>query len=713
MNLVDLPDELLAQIASFLSPGALVHLQQVSTRFHDIVQSNVALQYALELHVAGMVDNPASRLVPAERLRILRQKEESWRTIDLSDRRLLSLQHNPSGIYDLTGGVLLLGERRNTGSHTGTDSVHTVHLHSAFSNAGGDSRRLSLWRTIDLGQQVIDVGLAIQEHDLIAIVTYSYINSVQLQASINIHLIKHSTGQPHPAAAKPVIHFDNIHYLPGHCSIMLEVAGDTLCFLLNNYFPFVNGHPVTLAIYNWKTGHLVVGQKRLYPDPTMFNSFILLSPDAVALPIIPTNSLEICHFATELAAPPPPPHVGEGPPPPLDIPLLKTTCILELPSVEPDALLLRMTCRCEPNPRGPLASATYADPQVPFTSDPLKALMILHMHFRLPQNTSRLYTLIINRISLLAFLNGTLKFYRRERESRVTDGHPIAQGVLESTTSSGEAGPSPTQSAQDEEVEPLIALPWKDWGPSTSRLFQDELPGTRWITTTCGQRLVRVRSHNGRMRLHVFDFNKLAIKRMLHARALLGEPFGTRPGESILQKGFTRAHRRGGRHADGDDVADVDMDAVDDGGGMGDDPIAVGWLPDLEGDPQDPDDDTGEVGLNDEDDEDEHGDDDEAAVQQSSKSSGTTDAALALGGLAPVDPKRKVRVMLGKTVIPKGAVWSESLESTLPYMETSVRITEDYESVLLDEDVIIGLKMDPAGRHITEVGLHRIGGPVS
>lgn len=73
-------------------------------------------------------------------------------------------------------------------------------------------------------------------------------------ASVDIHLFKHSTGQPHPAAAKPVLHFENIYYLPGHCSIMLEISGDTLCFLLNNYFPFVNADPVTLVVYNWKTG---------------------------------------------------------------------------------------------------------------------------------------------------------------------------------------------------------------------------------------------------------------------------------------------------------------------------------------------------------------------------------------------------------------------------------------------------------------------------
>ena len=93
---------------------------------------------------------------------------------------------------------------------------------------------------------------------------HSYVNSAQLYASIDIHLIQHSTGQPHPAAARPVLHFDNIHYLPGHCSIMLEVAGDTLCFLLNNYFPFVSADPVTLVVYNWKTGHPVVVSYRAW-----------------------------------------------------------------------------------------------------------------------------------------------------------------------------------------------------------------------------------------------------------------------------------------------------------------------------------------------------------------------------------------------------------------------------------------------------------------
>ena len=92
--------------------------------------------------------------------------------VNLSDKKVLPLSHNPSGIYDLTGGVLLLGERRHTEGNTGTDSVHTVRLHSAFEEKAV-TQTSKLWSHLDLGKQVIDVGLAIQEHDLIAIVTYS------------------------------------------------------------------------------------------------------------------------------------------------------------------------------------------------------------------------------------------------------------------------------------------------------------------------------------------------------------------------------------------------------------------------------------------------------------------------------------------------------------------------------------------------------------
>ncbi|KAI8986782.1 hypothetical protein BD414DRAFT_578064 [Trametes punicea] len=703
MSLLSLPDELLVHIASQLPFADVISLHQVCSRWLDIVRSHAALQYKLELRVAGMIDNPASRQVPGERLRILREKEAAWRVLDLSDKRSLTLKHNPSGIYDLTGGTLLLGERRQGESFTGTDAVHTINLHSAFDDRA-KQRASSLWSNIDLGKQVIDVGLAIQEHDLIAVVTYQYTNDAQLLASVDIHLLKHSTGQPHPAAAKSVLHFENIHYLPGHCSIMLEISGDTLCFLLNNYFPFINADPVTVVIYNWKTGEPKVKQKRSYSDPTIFNSFILLSPDTIVLPIIPTNTLEICQFSEELAAS----HEAAArscakqrrPSGIQDVPLLKTSCVLELPSLHPGALVLRMTCRCEPNPRGPPSSATHTDSAVPYYSDPEKAIMILHLHIRLPIGVTKVYTMIVHRYSLLKVMQEALeRRCARKASTSSTTWSATPTGLTEEDVDIDEDeemtdepqtdedaprvpgayfNPFGNQSGQhrqrrssrspgshsqsddneddggmDDEDEP-VRIAWEDWGPAVTRWFQDELPGTRWITTTCGQRFVRVRSDG---RLRVYDFNRLAMRRYLHMRSLDGSPVGALPGEDILEEKYCE------------------------------------WSSAVAQDEED-------VEYLDEVDEDE--DIDDVLIVQRSRGIATSP------GL-----QRRMRVVLGTTRIADPTAWEKTLESSLPYVETSVPVPDDYESALLDEDTIVGLKMDANGRHIQEVVLHRIGGPIA
>ena len=137
-----------------------------------MVTSHPLLQYTIELYATGTVDNPASSLVPGEKLRKLREKEDAWRSIDLSPSATLSVSYNPSGIYDLTGGTILLGERGIRDGMPVTDNVRTAQLEDVLKQAS-DRQSSTLWRKIDVGKSVIDVGLAIQEHDLIAVVTYS------------------------------------------------------------------------------------------------------------------------------------------------------------------------------------------------------------------------------------------------------------------------------------------------------------------------------------------------------------------------------------------------------------------------------------------------------------------------------------------------------------------------------------------------------------
>ena len=172
MLFLDLPDELLAYIGTFLHAPELIQIQQVCSRLRDVVTSHPLLQYTIELYATGTVDNPASSLVPGEKLRKLREKEDAWRSIDLSPSATLSVSYNPSGIYDLTGGTILLGERGIRDGMPVTDNVRTAQLEDVLKQAS-DRQSSTLWRKIDVGKSVIDVGLAIQEHDLIAVVTYS------------------------------------------------------------------------------------------------------------------------------------------------------------------------------------------------------------------------------------------------------------------------------------------------------------------------------------------------------------------------------------------------------------------------------------------------------------------------------------------------------------------------------------------------------------
>lgn len=282
----------------------------------------------------------------------------------------------------------------------------------------------------------------------------------------------------------------------------------------------------------------------------MFNSFVLLSPDTVALPIIPSNSIEICNFAEELAAPPPLSPVTkssdtECPQP--DVPLLKTTCTLELPPLQHGALVLRMTCRCEPNPLGPTTSAANVDTLTPFYSDPTRAIMILHLHVRLPLTTTRVYTMLVHRASLLEVARDAIEARARARTNAESRPSPT-------TSASGQVSPSlPFVAAfqpnihapnfnpvlapfshgdvddddqddddDDEVAEEPPSVPWAEWGPQHTRWFQDEFPGTRWITTTCGQRYVTVEEDpiedDARSStIVVYDFNPHTVRRLAAA----------------------------------------------------------------------------------------------------------------------------------------------------------------------------------------------------
>jgi hypothetical protein len=162
--LLNLPEELIIHILSYLSLRDLVASLHSTPLLHAIFAHSAVLQYTLQCQIAGVEDNPASSLTVSERFKRLQKREIAWSNFTPDYRKTIEVPHHPSGIYDLTGGIYLLGDNLAPGE--GTNAVNYVVLPGANPNEAETK-----WPRIDVGRDIIDIGLALQEHDLIALIT--------------------------------------------------------------------------------------------------------------------------------------------------------------------------------------------------------------------------------------------------------------------------------------------------------------------------------------------------------------------------------------------------------------------------------------------------------------------------------------------------------------------------------------------------------------
>lgn len=163
LELLHLPPELLIHILHSLSAkDLLLSVQLVNVYLHDLVRGASILQYIIEVFHAGFEDNAYSNTVYAERLHTLRQSETSWNNIDPVRKSTLVVSHPTSGLYDLSAGIYVVGER---GQGRRSTALRYTYLPSNSGRAP--------WKKIDVGPErhIIDFGISVREHDLIALVT--------------------------------------------------------------------------------------------------------------------------------------------------------------------------------------------------------------------------------------------------------------------------------------------------------------------------------------------------------------------------------------------------------------------------------------------------------------------------------------------------------------------------------------------------------------
>ena len=99
-----------------------------------------------------------------ECLRILEKREEAWATLNFGRMVHVKVPFNSTGTYDFTSGTLLLG----TNSYRSNRQLTFGYSYFPLPSLSDVQDQKLDWKEFNLGIQIVDVGLAVYEHDLLA-----------------------------------------------------------------------------------------------------------------------------------------------------------------------------------------------------------------------------------------------------------------------------------------------------------------------------------------------------------------------------------------------------------------------------------------------------------------------------------------------------------------------------------------------------------------
>ena len=166
-SLSHIPPELISCILQYLSPRDIISCRHTCRTLYNLCNDS-NLRYLVQMERCGVNDDLRPGLCYPDRLRILERREKAWEMLDFRKPVQVCVPFDSTGIYDFTGGAFLLGTRLYSASRRPTIGYSYVSLPS-FSEE--EDQKEVQWMGLNLGIQILDVGLAVQEHDLIAVLT--------------------------------------------------------------------------------------------------------------------------------------------------------------------------------------------------------------------------------------------------------------------------------------------------------------------------------------------------------------------------------------------------------------------------------------------------------------------------------------------------------------------------------------------------------------
>ena len=164
-SLLHIPPEIIIRTLQYLSPEDIISCRCICRTMYNICNEPY-LRYLVQMERCGVSENFRPGLGYSDRLRILERHEKAWEMLDFRNSVLVDVPFNSTGMYDFMGGTLLLGTR--ICATNGQRSVGYSHV--SLPSLSEQDQKLQ-WIERDIGVKILDVGLAVHEHDLIAALT--------------------------------------------------------------------------------------------------------------------------------------------------------------------------------------------------------------------------------------------------------------------------------------------------------------------------------------------------------------------------------------------------------------------------------------------------------------------------------------------------------------------------------------------------------------
>ncbi|KDR79274.1 hypothetical protein GALMADRAFT_137139 [Galerina marginata CBS 339.88] len=559
-TLLSLPPEILVQILLHLASesSSLLATELTCNYLHRLIQGSLLLQYEVALAATQQVDNPLNLMTVREKMAWLEESESRWRVLNIDHDlgnddaareegvgrprketnriRKIKVAHVPSGIYDLTGGVYLLGDQPRK-------ALYWVKLPGREEILNDAEMK---WNKIDVEEHgpernFVDIGLCIYEHDLIAIVTISPRptpdGSPPTDNDIDLLLLQFSTGLPHPHLSEL---FDSgQHQTPRQNYvrhifrsptdwqkpvIWTEIVGDHIVLIISYRSAAAPRPDDRVYVWDWRSGV----EKMSFTAPyRTYSGLLFLTPSHFLLPNTQTNTLDIFRI-------PDPPALTSV----VDRKSPEPVLSLSLPLLAAGRNLGSVSCRAEPNPVGYLSNFTSqsgiskeraaTDPTRPFLPSARNALCIFSLLVVGGANVpdvgggagnplfSQSFMFVVHRNALVDLLKlGVDKW----SEGQVLEVQNTSPNVKEDGMPEGiEVGPPLPWFSQDPDQRHRAParLSYASWGPPVTRWFNTDGTTTRWITTTSGQRLVLAphRTQAFSSPYAVFDFCPHSVRKL-------------------------------------------------------------------------------------------------------------------------------------------------------------------------------------------------------